>query len=104
MGRQGLVYVGSVHGRHVIVRLVQCLGSFVYLEKKKGRGWFLATEELQWRSPDSWRHFQMLLAWCLAGRPWSLSYVGMNAGLMWGKCFCHSPTVKKEQSQPSWLY
>lgn len=35
MGRQGLVYVGSVHGRHVIVRLVQCLGSFVYLKKKK---------------------------------------------------------------------
>lgn len=31
MGRQGLVYVGSVHGRHIIVRLVQCLGSFVYL-------------------------------------------------------------------------
>jgi hypothetical protein len=48
MGRQGLVYVGSVHGRHIIVRLVQCLGSFVYLKKKnkRGRGWSLATELL----------------------------------------------------------
>ena len=32
-GVKGLVYIGSVHGRHVIVRLVQCLGSFVHLEK-----------------------------------------------------------------------
>lgn len=30
-GADNLVYVGSVHGRHIIVRLVQCLGSFVYL-------------------------------------------------------------------------
>ena len=34
MDGQGLVYVGSVHCRHIIVRLVQCLGSFVYLEKE----------------------------------------------------------------------
>lgn len=48
MGRQGLVYVGPVHGRHVIVRLVQRLGSFVYLEKERERegGWSPATELL----------------------------------------------------------
>lgn len=33
-GAKGLVYVGPVHGRHVVVRLVQCLGSFVHLGKK----------------------------------------------------------------------
>lgn len=34
-GSGGLVYVGSVHGRHVVIRLVQCLGSFVDLEKNE---------------------------------------------------------------------
>lgn len=46
MARQGLVYVGSVHGRHIIVRLVQRLRSFVHLKKEGGRGWSLATELL----------------------------------------------------------
>jgi hypothetical protein len=36
-GAGSLVYVGSVHGRHVIVRLVQCLGSFVHLGNKRNR-------------------------------------------------------------------
>lgn len=30
-GAGGSVYIGSVHGGHVVVRLVQCLGSFVHL-------------------------------------------------------------------------
>lgn len=34
-GSGGLVYVGPVHGRHVVVRLIQCLGSFVHLEKNE---------------------------------------------------------------------
>lgn len=34
-GSGGLVYVGPVHGRHVVIRLVQCLGSFVHLEKNE---------------------------------------------------------------------
>lgn len=42
-GVKGLVYVGSVHGGHVVVRLVQCLGSFVHLEEK-GHGLSLTTE------------------------------------------------------------
>ena len=42
-GVKDLVYIGSVHGRHVIVRLVQCLGSFVHLEKKQHK-LSLATE------------------------------------------------------------
>lgn len=34
-GDRGLVYVGPVHSRHIVVRLVQCLGSFVHLEKNE---------------------------------------------------------------------
>lgn len=29
------MYIGSVHGRHVVVRLVQRLGSFVHLEENE---------------------------------------------------------------------
>lgn len=46
-GVKDLVYIGSVHGRHVIVRLVQCLGSFVHLEKKQHK--LSLTTELTYR-------------------------------------------------------
>lgn len=53
-GIEGLVYIGSVHGRHVVVRLVQCLGSFVHLEKKEtgsvsGHRDDLKTQSALWR-------------------------------------------------------